>query len=213
MNEVTHPFPQRFQEALLYAATHHAGQLRKGTGVPYITHPLIVSETLAYHYPGRHDLILAGVLHDVIEDTESTFAEVEAQFGTGVARLVAAVTKPDDHSDLPTERVAKWRFQRQAMIDALKDEHEDVFRLKAADSLANLRAIRRDLETPGVGESVWSRFKVGRDESLWYYESVLELMEGIASEPLVSELRRELEWIQHSATETTALEPHNLDTE
>ncbi|UCH27301.1 MAG: HD domain-containing protein [Trueperaceae bacterium] len=112
-------FPERFQEALFYAATHHAGQLRKGTAIPYITHPLIVAETLAYHYPGRHDLILAGVLHDVIEDTESTFAEVEARFGTGVAHLVAAVTKPDDHPDLPTERLARWRFQRQDLKDGL----------------------------------------------------------------------------------------------
>jgi (p)ppGpp synthase/HD superfamily hydrolase len=201
---VTYPFPARFDEAMTFAAERHSKQLRKCTGIPYITHPLIVAETLAYHYPSRHDLIVAGVLHDVVEDTNTTVVEVEERFGRVVAVLVAAVTKPELANDSPEPnaeaKVVRWKAQRQAMLDALDSDElhagDDVLRLKAADALANLRAISRDLSTPGVGSAVWSRFKVGREDSLWFYEAILDKVSRLEREPLIGELRRELEAVR-----------------
>jgi (p)ppGpp synthase/HD superfamily hydrolase len=201
---VTYPFPARFDEALTFAAECHSKQLRKCTGIPYITHPLIVAETLAYHYPSSHDLIVAAVLHDVVEDTDTTIDEVEKRFGAEVAALVAAVTKPelaiDSSEPSPETKVVRWKAQRQAMLDALDSDdlhaNDDVLRLKAADALANLRAISRDLSTPGVGSTVWSRFKVGREESLWFYEAILAKVARLEGKPLVGELRRELEAVR-----------------
>jgi (p)ppGpp synthase/HD superfamily hydrolase len=201
---VTYPFPARFDEALTFAAERHSKQLRKCTGIPYITHPLIVAETLAYHYPSSHSLIVAALLHDVVEDTDTTIVEVEERFGAEVAVLVAAVTKPELANDSPEQNVEakaiRWKAQRQAMLDALHadDQHAnaDVLRLKAADALANLRAISRDLSTPGVGSTVWSRFKVGREDSLWFYEAILAKVSRLEGEPLVGELQRELETVR-----------------
>jgi (p)ppGpp synthase/HD superfamily hydrolase len=201
--ETTEPafeFPPGFLEALSFAAERHGRQLRKGSAVPYITHPVLVAETLAYHYPRSHDLIIAGLLHDVVEDTDTSPELVEEEFGSKVARLVEAVTKPELELTPPNTdqeaKVERWRAQRNAMLEALKGEDEDVLRLKAADSLLNLRAIRRDLETPGVGPLVWWRFKVGREESLDYYRRVLEEVRRLGNEPIVQELQRELEAVQ-----------------
>jgi (p)ppGpp synthase/HD superfamily hydrolase len=206
--ETTEPafeFPLGFLEALSFAAERHGRQLRKGSGVPYITHPVLVAETLAYHYPQSPDLIIAGLLHDVVEDTDTSLELVEEEFGSNVARLVEAVTKPElELAPADTEQEAKverWRAQRNAMLEALDDEEEDVLRLKAADSLLNLRAIRRDLEAPGVGPGVWRRFKVGREESLDYYRRVLEEVRRLGNEPIVQELQRELEAVRVSGAD------------
>lgn len=190
-----------FERALAFASERHAGALRKHTQIPYVTHVVIVAETLAYYYPAERDLVLAGLLHDVVEDTDTTLEEVREGFGRGVADLVAAVTKPEKPEvnvpstlgDASATKVAVWRAQREAMLAAL-DRHVDadaranVLRLKAADAMANLRAIHRDLQNPTVGEAVWDRFKVGRDDSLWYYRQVLEHVRGLGEEPLVGEL-------------------------
>ena len=89
---------------------------------------------------------------------------------------------------MPTDKVERWRVQRLEMLAHLGND-KDVLRLKAADALANLKAIQRDLANPGVGDTIWSRFKVGREESLWYYKEILtRVHEGIGNEPLIGEL-------------------------
>ena len=194
-------------EALAFVVEHHGDDFRKGTRVPYLTHLMAVAETLAYHYPERDALIVAGLLHDVVEDTEATFVLVEARFGSEVAALVRAVSKDDDamvaadgrplppKPRSPQDERALWRRRREFMLTHVRAQGvpADVLRLKAADALANLTAIARDLANPAVGEGVWARFKVGRDESLWYYGEVVAAVEaGIGSEPLAVALRRSL---------------------
>ena len=194
-------------EAVAFVLEHHGDDLRKGTRVPYVTHLMAVAETLAYHYPESDALIVAGLLHDVVEDTEATFVLVEAHFGSEVAALVRAVSKDDDamvaadgrslppKPRSPEDERALWRRRREFMLAHVRAQGvpADVLRLKAADALANLTAIARDLANPAVGEGVWARFKVGRDESLWYYGEVLAAVEAaIGSEPLAAALRRSL---------------------
>ena len=192
-------------EATTFVIEHHADDLRKGTRVPYVTHVVAVAETLAYHYPERDALIVAGLLHDVVEDTAATFEMVEARFGPEVAALVRAVSKDDDAMvavdgrPLPPQPRSPhdvrdlWRRRREFMLSHVRgpDVPADVLRLKAADALANLQTIARDLANPAVGEAVWDRFNVGRDESLWFYGEVVAAVEsGIGEEPLAAALRR-----------------------
>ena len=204
----------QWREAVAFALEHHGDDLRKGTRIPYLTHVMAVAETLAYHYPERDALIIAGLLHDVVEDTEVTFEEVEARFGREVARLVRAVSKDDDAMVAadnrplpPTPRSPRqerelWRRRRGFLLSHVRgpDVPPDVLRLKAADALANLTAIARDLANPAVGERVWERCKVGRDESLWFYREVTAAVEaGIGDEPLARALRRALAAVGASA--------------
>ena len=197
----------RWSEAVAFVTRHHADDLRKGTRVPYVTHLMAVAETLAYHYPERDALIVAGLLHDVVEDTAATFERVEELFGAEVAALVRAVSKDDDAMVAadgepipPTPRSRDverelWKRRREFMLTHVRGEGvpPDVLRLKAADALANLSSIARDLAHPTVGEGVWDRFKVGRDETVWYYREVVSAVEsGIGDEPLALALRRGL---------------------
>lgn len=202
-----------WREALAFALEHHGDDVRKGARVPYLTHLMAVAETLAYHYPERDALIVAGLLHDVVEDTTVTFGQIEARFGPEVAALVRAVSKDDDAMvaadgapvppapRTPEQERALWRRRREFMLSHVRGPGvpPDVLRLKAADALANLTAIARDLANPAVGEGVWRRFKVGRDESLWFYREVVAAVDaGIGDEPLAVALRRALEVVQGS---------------
>ena len=215
---MAHEAPKGWSDALALAVARHGETLRKGGGrVPYVTHVVAVAETLAYHYPERDDLIVAGLLHDVVEDTNTTLDEVRSRFGDAVADLVRAVSKDDAAMERANgwtvaERTAGmtaderrawlWRARREFLLSLLRppaDEHDeaakDVFRLKAADAHANLGAIARDLRI--VGPAVWDRFKVGRDESLWYYRSVVERVEqAIGEEALARELRGVYEGVE-----------------
>jgi (p)ppGpp synthase/HD superfamily hydrolase len=202
----TWPPLDRWDDAVAFAARHHGAALRKGTRVPYLTHPMIVAETLAYRYPERDELVLAGLLHDVVEDTEATSAMVAAAFGPRVADLVRAVSKDDDAMvaatglPIPDDRrpdaeAELWRRRRAFMLGHLEGPtvDPDVLRLKAADALANLNAVARDLANPAVGAAVWSRFKVGRADSLGYYGAIAAAVRrGLGSEPLGHDLEAAL---------------------
>src|SRR5438552_19114851 len=89
--------------AATYAAEKHAEQKRKGLpGVPYINHLLEVAYLIAANNDSTDtNLIIAALLHDIVEDTPVTLAEVEQRFGSDVARLVAEVT---DDKSLPKEK-------------------------------------------------------------------------------------------------------------
>jgi ribosomal protein S18 acetylase RimI-like enzyme len=199
-----------WRDAIAFAAHHHGDAHRKGTRVPYLTHVLAVVDTLAYHYPERDALIVAGALHDVVEDTDATSDDLRERFGDEVADLVMAVSKDDAAmaarlgtvvEDLPRaesgpeEARALWRARREFLLHHLRGTgvDPDVLRLKAADALANLASLLRDLRNPDVGAAVWSRFAAGRDDSLWYYTEVVKAVRaGIGAEPLAGRLRSAL---------------------
>lgn len=175
-------FTARIDEALRLAARAHRSQLRKGTDIPYVAHPVAVMLILAQHGFGE-DLLVAGLLHDVVEDTDTPLAAIHAAFGAEVARLVEAVseTKSADGAELP------WEQRKAEKLAHLRAGGPDVAALKAADSLHNVRSIIADLQVHGP--AVWGRFKRGADQSIWYYREVLAGVEAqLGDHPLTHEL-------------------------
>ena len=81
-------------KAINYAAKAHSGQHRKGTKIPYIIHPLGVAKILIEYGCADH-VVIAGILHDTIEDTTVTFEQIKDIFGSAVADLVEAESEPD----------------------------------------------------------------------------------------------------------------------
>lgn len=161
---------ERYAAAIAFATERHAGQTRKGTDVPYVVHPLEVAALLVRYYPERQALVTAGVLHDTLEDTNSTRAELAARFGPEVARLVDAVTK------------RLWRAPW-----SLDVRDADVVRLKAADCASNLRATVIDLRRDGP--VTWRRFRGGERARRTYYGRVCaEIVAALPDEPLVTRL-------------------------
>lgn len=158
------PFSPRYDAALAFAARAHAGQLRKGTNIPYIVHPVHVAHTLAAH-GFDEDTVIAGLLHDTLEDTPATADAIRASFGDAVLELVLAVTQPSGG-----DRKGTWRERKQAAIDHLVAGGPAVAALKAADALHNAGATLAELDTHGP--TVWSRFNGTPDDIVWYYTAI-----------------------------------------
>jgi (p)ppGpp synthase/HD superfamily hydrolase len=120
--------------ALHFAAKKHAKQRRKGGDAePYINHLAEVAETLAVHTDGQDsNLVVAGLLHDTLEDTETTYEALVDGFGRDVADLVVEVT---DDKTLP--KAERKRLQ------VLKASHKSdrAKMLKIADKISNLNSI------------------------------------------------------------------------
>lgn len=159
-------FSSRFDAALAFTARAHARQLRKGTDIPYITHLFHVAWILR-EYGFDEDVVIAGLLHDVLEDTHVPKRQVAELFGTRIADIVEGCTEPD-------HEWGYWEDRKEDMIALLRKAQPDVKAVACADKLHNLSTIRDALEE--IGEGVWRRFGRGRADQGWYYRGVAQAL-------------------------------------
>ena len=150
--------------AIQFASAAHAGQYRKGSRVPYIIHPIRVAEILI-DAGCEEPLAVAAVLHDTVEDCYVTIEQLSRLFGERVAELVRGASEPDKR--------ASWESRKQHTVDRLKQAGEDLLLVSVADKIDNIRSIRDELALHG--ERAWDRFKRGRPQQRWYYESLAEV--------------------------------------
>jgi (p)ppGpp synthase/HD superfamily hydrolase len=179
---------ERFDRALLYATHVHGGQVRKGTGTPYVAHLLAVAATVL-EYGGDEDLAIAALLHDSVEDQGGTarLADVRNRFGERVARVVAACS--DSLADTGAgERKPPWRERKERYIAHLRTADRDILQVSLADKVHNARAILRDARKPDVGDKIWARFSQPKDQTLWYYRSLAEVFRAALPGQLADEL-------------------------
>jgi (p)ppGpp synthase/HD superfamily hydrolase len=158
----------RFLRAFVFAAEKHKRQTRKASTIPYIAHLMGVT-SLVLEAGGGEDLAIAALLHDVVEDCGGApmLKEVRRRFGQRVAKVVDGCTDADSDPKPP------WRERKEDYLRHLKTVDADTLLVSAADKLNNIRSILSDYRS--VGESVWSRFNGGRDGTLWYYRTLLEI--------------------------------------
>jgi GTP pyrophosphokinase len=173
----------RFEEALLYAAQLHAGQTRKGTDIPYISHVLGVTSIVLQH-GGDEDQAIAALLHDGPEEAggRAILEEIRRRFGDRVAGIVEGCTDSWTTPKLP------WRERKEAYVAHVRTAPAEELLVSAADKLHNVRTIVSDYRV--VGESIWSRFTGGKQGSLWYYRALAEGLQARFPSPLVEELDR-----------------------
>jgi (p)ppGpp synthase/HD superfamily hydrolase len=158
----------RFLRAFVFAAEKHSRQTRKASRIPYIAHLMGVA-SLVLEAGGDEDLAIAALLHDVVEDCGGApmLKQVRRRFGQRVAKVV------DGCTDANTDPKPPWRARKETYIRHLKTADADTRLVSAADKLTNLRAILSDYRA--LGESVWSRFNGGREGTLWYYRTLLDI--------------------------------------
>jgi (p)ppGpp synthase/HD superfamily hydrolase len=167
-------------KAITYATQKHKGQVRKGTTKPYITHPLETMSILNYMQADTN-LLIAGVLHDVIEDTDGTYEEIEELFGQDVAELVG------EHSE---DKSKSWDERKQYAIDELKVAPIRVKMLVLADKVANLRSMCIDFKK--CVYELWERFNAPWDKQAWYYSGIQDALSELQSLPETSEIYWEM---------------------
>ena len=151
-------------KAIHYATDMHNRQLRKGTDIPYIVHPLETMQILLSMGADTH-LLIAGVLHDVLEDTDAKAEDIVRMFGQDVCDLVQM------HSE---DKSLSWEARKQHTIDSLKTGPMRYRMLVMADKVSNLRATVRDYMA--LGDDVWLRFNQGREMQSWYYSGVQDAL-------------------------------------
>ena len=173
----------RFDEALAYAHEAHRDQLRKGTGIPYISHLMAVAG-LVLENGGDEETAIAALLHDVIEDGGGAVAreEIRRRFGRRVADIV------DECTDAEVIPKPPWRERKEKYIAHLRHASPQARLVSAADKLHNARAILTDYRV--VGEALWERFNASREETLWYYHSLVSVFKEGGTTPLIEELER-----------------------
>jgi (p)ppGpp synthase/HD superfamily hydrolase len=169
------PLSDRFDQALLYASRQHREQLRKGSRVPYMSHLMSVS-ALVLEHGGSEDHAIAGLLHDAAEDAPAgqggaVLAEIRSQFGDVVADIVRACSDGLDDSG---ERRGTWRERKEAYIDELPHKSLDALLVTAADKTHNGLCIAADVRR--YGQDFWTTFNAGRDDLVWYYTSVRDVV-------------------------------------
>ncbi|WKY46677.1 HD domain-containing protein [Eubacteriaceae bacterium ES3] len=168
-------------KAIEIAANAHLGYYRKGSKVPYITHPFEVAKILstAVDTETHEDLICAGILHDTVEDTDTSLVEIRREFGDHVAELV--LSDSEDKS-LP------WEARKEHTINFLKNEASHEMRLLAcADKLSNMRSIRDDYKK--MGDDVFDIFVRGKNKQAWYYRGIVEALSSLANYEMYQELK------------------------
>jgi len=156
--------------AIEFAMVKHAGQERKGTTIPYITH-IIEAMEIVSRMTEDEEIRAAAVLHDTLEDTRTTKEELIEAFGQRVADLVASESE-DKRKDLPEKDT--WLLRKMETIKHLKEASTEVKMIALGDKLSNIRAMTRDYRV--IGEKLWQKFNVKDPKQQgWYYGALASI--------------------------------------
>lgn len=162
-------FSTSIERALRAAIEAHDGQVRKGlTPAPYIVHPLHVALMLA-RWNQDESVILAGLMHDVVEDCEAwTLERLGDEFGAHVAGIVDELTEDKSRS---------WEERKQAGIARVPSLSPQAATVKACDVIHNLAALLNELRAhPEQAAETWSGFKGGRERTLELSGALVEAL-------------------------------------
>lgn len=183
------------ERALGIALEAHAGQYRKGGGAPYAIHPLHVAILLA-RWGLDEELIVAGLLHDVVEDCEGwTQERIEAEFGPHVAAIVAELTE---------DKTRSWEERKAAGIAKVAGMSPQAASVKAADQIHNLHSLGAELRRSDSPAAVWAGFHGGREGTLRVAREMVRALSGRVDPRLARGLRRALREVEEADREQRA---------
>ena len=193
---------ERFEDALIYSNGLHAGQLRKGSQVPYIAHLLGVAG-LVLEDGGDEDEAIAALLHDAVEDQGGlmTLREIRSRYGPRVTEIVLSVTDTYEDPKPP------WRERKEGYIATIRTADLSAIRVSLADKVYNARATLMDIKQEG--ESGWSRFNGGKEGTLWYYHQLINAFRGRSSSKLLQELVRVIRELEQISEGYNGDDNHN----
>jgi (p)ppGpp synthase/HD superfamily hydrolase len=196
-------YSDKVNHAFAFAAKHHDRQVRKGTKLPYLTHPANVAVILT-RYNRDEDDVVAGILHDVVEDcvrdgySEETLRQrIGEKFGDSVLRTVLQVT----HRRLDDDGVELSSPQKKSdYLERLAEADKPALWVCAADKIHNVRSILSDLQRTVDSQAIWSRFSGGREGTVRWYRAVYEKLKSLGFQaPIMDELRLGVEALEQES--------------
>lgn len=160
--------------ALKVASKAHRDQTRKGTDIPYISHPVAVAMIVS-GYTTDEDTIVASILHDILEDVEPTvYSETDMRndFGDEVVKIVKDVSE-DKTAGEPKKPWIERKKGYLAHLDSLENEKPLI--VSTADKIHNLTDILEEYER--IGDSIWQKFNASKNDELWFYTEFLKIID------------------------------------
>ena len=193
-------YSDKINHAFAFAAKHHDRQVRKGTRLPYLTHPANVAVILT-RYDRDEDIVVAGILHDVVEDCvrdgysqETLQQRIGEKFGASVLETVLQVT----HRKLDDDGVELSSLERKTdYLERLSEAGDAARWVCAADKIHNAHSILSDLHRTVDSSMIWSRFTGARSGTVKWYRDVYERLKAVGFEaPIMDELRESVEALE-----------------
>lgn len=177
-----HHTPQ-IKKAIQFAARKHHGQMRaEKEPLPYVTH--LFSVALLVAEDGAHDdVFTAALLHDTLEDTDTTRAEIAAAFNEHVAELVEAVSEIKEKDG----RKIEWRARKEHYLARVARASDEAILISIADKIDNIESKIEAFEKEGAGLHL--RWKQPPEAYLWFHEEILCIAQKrLADHPLTKRL-------------------------
>lgn len=190
-------YSDRINHAFAFAAKYHDQQVRKGTRLPYLTHPANVAIILT-RYGRDEEAVVAGILHDVVEgcvregwSQEKLEERIGSKFGNSVLSTTLSVAErrlDDDGIELSND-------QRKAdYLNRLSLASEDALWVCAAHNLHNICSILSDVRRTAFPETVWGRFAAGKHGMVQVYADIVRRLQEVGfSGAILEELRNAAE--------------------
>lgn len=164
------------EKAINFATIKHEHQKRKGSNLPYIVHPMKVMHILTENNCSE-SVVVAGILHDTLEDTNTTYNELVNEFGSVVATLVKSNSEDKSKS---------WQERKLHTINEIKNMSLEEKQVLCADKLANLNSMVTDLNVLGV--TLWERFNASKEDIQWYYRSIINQLENLQNYKMYNDI-------------------------
>ena len=178
-------FTKKIQKAIEVAAMLHDGQKRRERLLPYILHPFSVAVILS-EYTNDEDVIIAGLLHDTIEDCGYTPKTLEKEFGNRVKRIVIEVTEDVVLKKQLGEK-RSWRRRKEKYLAHLKKVSREGLLVAAADRLHNFISYIDGYRT--LGKKIHRRFNAKPRDYEWFYGELMAILKKRLKSPIVRRLQ------------------------
>lgn len=199
---------------LEFALKAHDGQPRKGTKIPYIVHPIETAMILAQNGASQA-VIIAGILHDVLEDTLETEESILGILSDGsdkaehILEIVCAVTEPlkleAKRKKIPiSSEKESWRERKEHTISHVKsltgdESKKDIMLVICADKVSNIRAMVHDYEEllrkENSGMGLFGRFNAPYLDQKWYYETLVEGLKDLEEFQMYQEFKQHVSYL------------------
>lgn len=160
--------------ALKVASKAHRNQTRKGTDIPYISHP-VAAAMIVSEYTTDENTVVACILHDILEDVEPTVyseADMRNDFGDDIVEIVKGVSE-DKTAGEPEKPWIERKRGYLAHLDSIENEKPLI--VSTADKIHSLTDILEEYDR--VGDSIWQKFNASKDDELWFYDEFLKIIE------------------------------------
>lgn len=175
-------YSDRINHAFAFAAKHHDQQVRKGTRLPYLTHPANVAVILT-RYGRDEETVVAGILHDVIESCVRegwSQEKLEERIGSKFGNSVLSTTLSVAERRLDDDGVELSHDERKAdYLDRLSLASEDALWICSAHNLHNIGSILSDVRRTAFPETVWGRFAAGKNGTVQWYADIAARLQAI----------------------------------